>query len=683
MCIIDAFPGSDISKITEKVEEILPELHSLQVGIDTAGSIENIRSMIYDEDGLIDQYNAKYKTSVATVKAAINLVPIKDSEGNDLSAEYFKGISSGWTHLSNVMDQLGKDLAEEMVKANNAEMGSAARRIYENNVGVLTQVMIDVNSAIASRHASSDMQQTFREGVENWDWDQKSYSDLLQFYNDQKGDVDKQIEAAYKTYYDEVDDLIAANEAMLRDAEKFGLTEIGGRTIEELQSEIDELNKLRSILDENKQASIDAAKAYYESGSGYQLLRDAILEHLKKKITGRDVEQMGNSRGAVNKTAVQDYFFNGNGEFDSIVDTLEDNLNTLLETKLGGSYETIKSMIDAGILSYTDFVDESFYSAMAKRYGITGDYEAAWNAFIEQYLHPNALEEAEEKKPETYHIESPNVEVEESINPYTGATKSWLEEQMQLWFPESNADLLKRKVLKEAGQIETIISETVAASMDGSKGIKWEQDLVVNFATITPDGRKLDENEFNKYVDSLFENNKTIEDIINADKTENGGLGLYLNSYYGQNLQDMIDYAVEDAIRLHYMQEEYYGKYGNTGRFSNAHFTGRGLSVSDTGFTNKYDTNPSDPYLPSAEGYLQLRQQAHDTVNELNADNMTKAVETGATNANRDQNDILNSIQRGVEALLRKEWTVNVTPTSSWGVHNDRSGAALVKVRGL
>ena len=402
--------GED-DKITSQVEKLLPELYTLKLGVDTAASIENIRATIFDKGGLIDQYNNKYKSSIATVKATINLVPLKDSEGNDLSAEYFKGISSGWEHLNGVMQQLGKDLADEMVKANNAEMNSAARRIYENNVGVLTQVMIDINSAIASRHANSESQKTFREGVENWDWDQKSYSDLLKFYNEQKSDVDKQIESAYQTYYDELDDVITANEVMLRDAEKYGLSEIGGRTVEEIKSEIDEMNKLRAVLDENKEASIKAAKAYYESGAGYKLLHDAILDHLKTRLSQRDVEQMGNSKGATNRNAVRDYFINGAGEFEDIKETLEENIDQLLKQKLGNSYSTIKEMIDAGILSYTEFVDETFYDAMAKRYGITGDYEEAWKEFIDQYLHPKALEEVEEQAQETHYIEPPKVEV--------------------------------------------------------------------------------------------------------------------------------------------------------------------------------------------------------------------------------------------------------------------------------
>lgn len=399
------------TNIETKIAKLLPEMHSLVVGIDTQKSLDNIHSLIFDEGGLIDAYNKKYETSIATVKAAINIVPIKDDKGNDLSAEYFKGVSEGWNQLNGVMQQLGKDLADEMVKANNAEMGSAARRIYENNVGILSQIMIDVNSAIASRRVHSEASQTFREGVENWDWSQQSYNDLLTYYNEQKDDTRRKIESAYQTYYDEIDDLITANTVMLEDAQKYGLTEIGGKTIEEIQNEIDELNVLRKKLDENKRTSIAAAEAFYATGSGYELLHDAILAHLNKMLTKEDVAATA-GRAKLGADIIRDYFTNPESASNTDIDTLlHDIVDGYLKASFGEkNFDTLKSMIDAGILNYRDLIDDSFFEALRKRYNISDDYQAEWQQLIDQYFHPEALKELENQQPEVPKVEGPKFE---------------------------------------------------------------------------------------------------------------------------------------------------------------------------------------------------------------------------------------------------------------------------------
>lgn len=88
--------------------------------------------------------------------------------------------------------------------------------------------------------------------------------------------------------------------------------------------------------------------------------------------------------------------------------------------------------------------------------------------------------------------------------------------------------------------------------------------------------------------------------------------------------------------------------------------TGRGMSISDVGWGNNSNANA-------------------DVITEQD---LTKAVASGTETANRNQNDILNSIMRGVEALLRKNWTVNITPTSALGSVNRGAAAAIERITG-
>lgn len=93
-------------------------------------------------------------------------------------------------------------------------------------------------------------------------------------------------------------------------------------------------------------------------------------------------------------------------------------------------------------------------------------------------------------------------------------------------------------------------------------------------------------------------------------------------------------------------------------------------SVSDVGYM------PAQTYEPiGGSEPLEMEAQVEGGLDE-------QGIAAGVQIGNKDQNDILNSIQRGVEALLRKEWTVNVSPSSNWGNHNAKSGQAWNMVTG-
>ena len=123
---------------------------------------------------------------------------------------------------------------------------------------------------------------------------------------------------------------------------------------------------------------------------------------------------------------------------------------------------------------------------------------------------------------------------------------------------------------------------------------------------------------------------------------------------------------------------------GNTGNAMNAaRFIGMNNTVSDVGF-GKYDATPSDPSkIGDVWGVIDtVTKRLDEMQDELTREDMTKAVETGTKNANRDQEDIVRSILSGVNALLRKNWTVNVNASSSLGMVNRASASKVGKITG-
>lgn len=112
---------------------------------------------------------------------------------------------------------------------------------------------------------------------------------------------------------------------------------------------------------------------------------------------------------------------------------------------------------------------------------------------------------------------------------------------------------------------------------------------------------------------------------------------------------------------------------------------------------NVFENTGTYPTSPDTSGVLRNPERVTGAMGEssvgwgytTNANNeaiteqdLTKAVASGTETANRNQNDILNSIMRGVEALLRKNWTVNITPTSALGSVNRGAAAAIERITG-
>ena len=112
----------------------------------------------------------------------------------------------------------------------------------------------------------------------------------------------------------------------------------------------------------------------------------------------------------------------------------------------------------------------------------------------------------------------------------------------------------------------------------------------------------------------------------------------------------------------------------STGRLNPKNFV-----ASSTGIHGAY--NPSgEAYSPYFVYPNQQATTSEDTI--MSEEDYANAVESGTSRANRDQNDILNSIMRGVEALLLKNWTVNISPSTTLGAVNSHSTRLYGRVTG-
>ena len=343
-------------------------------------------------------------------------------------------------------------------------------------------------------------------------------------------------------------------------------------------------------------------------------------------------------------------------------------------------------------------------------------------------------------------------------------TKTTLEDAMEEIFSDSNANLLKRPVLDFGDHVETLLSETYTAGPNG-EGLEWTESLVINFTPILSNGEKLSQESLDEYVEGLLKENGDIKGVVEADKPENGGLGLYLGSETGfmDDYTGAIDRATEAMEDLHEMQAEVYG-YADEGfnvgkddpidEIREAVATSDPVEVTaevkvDTIFIDEvreaieYAVSNADVDLADSVNVENLANKLYGqfgayynvediksyinqlveqqigsnsaslggkllgvvgstvqeggygrNINKINSgdttsdedvidyNQMTASVKNGTQSANTSMVSELQVIASRLQALLNKNWTVNISPSSTLGSVNAKSGTAWNKVTG-
>lgn len=65
--------------------------------------------------------------------------------------------------------------------------------------------------------------------------------------------------------------------------------------------------------------------------------------------------------------------------------------------------------------------------------------------------------------------------------------------------------------------VSTIFSQDMSAGGNGAD-FEWNQDVVISFTPITPDGNVLTVAEAEDYIKGLLSQFTSVEDVMNADK---------------------------------------------------------------------------------------------------------------------------------------------------------------------
>ena len=141
-------------------------------------------------------------------------------------------------------------------------------------------------------------------------------------------------------------------------------------------------------------------------------------------------------------------------------------------------------------------------------------------------------------------------------------------------YQRGNVDLMNRpqidaSKLRAAGWdaedgTATVFSTMYTAGNTGDYDYNWNNNTILHMTPIKADGTVLSQAELERYADSLLRNT-TVDSLMEADKPENGGLGLML---WAQPVTGTLNNALKTGeqfdIGLHEAQEQYYLGGNNT-----------------------------------------------------------------------------------------------------------------------
>ena len=355
-------------ELEEKAGEVLPVINTLLLGFDIEGSLAELDKEIFGTDGLIEKYNKNAKARKAEIEAALTLVPIKDDQGNDYSAEYLKSTSQGWENIDSIMKTLGESLSSTMHDAYTGQLKKDLSDMERESIAEITKTMLEISAIMASSQAEIQMKNTFSKGLAGYSGE--SIGEILTYWQEQSEASEQSMNDAYSVYITDLETQKLANEKLLEAAQKNG-GEYAGKSVEYYQSEIDRIQELYNKLDEMRETSVRAAKEFYTSGEGLNMVREAILSAISISDIDWKTRDVGN----------ENFLFSSIIESVAMNSDVNDAENKKKLTTLLQSYlrEVIASSVDdptllksvnTGVIKFSDlFTMEDIMPEFEKNYG--------------------------------------------------------------------------------------------------------------------------------------------------------------------------------------------------------------------------------------------------------------------------------------------------------------------------
>ena len=370
--------------------------------------------------------------------------------------------------------------------------------------------------------------------------DINSFEDLENFLNsstfiDSAGK--SQSEHFVKALNDKVNEYVNALLGITQKTEEMKKEE--DKLIKTVASSLSEVDKIDTMIAKQEKGEDISVSDILHLAETHEDILTSIgdVESLKKKLKELKALEESNARDALRQQILSSKDVFANGEKNGLpkewleknnVETWQDYYNLFNGNVPKGVSDYVESLID-DLMKYTKTSKEATET--------TEELKIGWQQLADEAKRAG-VEIGDSESLESFLYDRFRYMSHDDIGTY-------MKKQLQL----GNVDLLNRpKYIDEEGNYETVFSTGYTVGQNDKT-----YNLVVT--PILPDGTKLDNEALDAYIDQL----QLSGDILEADKVENGGLGLVLwMQELGDNIEDDNQKAELFAETLHVLQDLYY-----------------------------------------------------------------------------------------------------------------------------
>lgn len=256
----------DLEMNRESIEKTLTSmigtLNVINLGLATDDDYETIKDQVTGKGGLIDQVNEWINSEENLSKLALKLTPTLYGVTEKEQEDWYLSNQDGWDTVKQYMNDLGKELADEIVKGENGEL--IVKR--PDRVTAILNEIAAISEIIAGSDISTEALVDFNFKLN--DLDDTSISNVMSIYNEYKESL--------KTAAEEIVKTSEANKIRLIQALK-QMLEVDPDNEEYKQQLADAEEGLKTLRNNWSKAIDDTMQELSEPGKNY--MQEWVNEH--------------------------------------------------------------------------------------------------------------------------------------------------------------------------------------------------------------------------------------------------------------------------------------------------------------------------------------------------------------------------------------------------------------------
>lgn len=388
--------------LEEQATALLVPLNSLVLGVDIEGSLEQIRTGIFGENGLIAQFKSTLSAQKALVGTAETYVPTIDATGTNISGQIMEEAGSAWTELAEMMDDLGSELSMHLTRAMDSTLSEELRTFEMHAVEEITDTMIRVS--LAGKRATVGSDALTELAFSLADSDQLTFSGILTVFEEYRRQLTEQNTELKK----EEAASFASIAAQYNEFAEGLLRRNGNDTTDPLyqhyiQRAQEFATQYQTIMENIATSVEDSVKESVEPGKA--TVKKAVLEMLSEAkevwdgkrglftggkigglytgLAGGFSDELRQAMGMVETRVNLGYMEDGIPEnLEDLRNSYNEWLYTVIKEFFPTDHEYIRRMIEDGLLDFEDiFNPETMFDTMTSQ-GRNGElYKRLWNMF--------------------------------------------------------------------------------------------------------------------------------------------------------------------------------------------------------------------------------------------------------------------------------------------------------------